>query len=448
MCFAVVGLFACAQAETYVWSGAVNAQNWAYKGNWVDGNVPPTGVPCDVLVPGTATRAPIIPEDTTFNSLGIYKDMAFTYSVEVLRDLTISNATVEVNSPIEVSGDLTLEEGAVLTHAKGNKDKKEVHVCEVTVGGNFSVKSGAKVDVSGRGYVNTWSEPEYLANASGVYGGVGDVGGGGPVGTCYGSIFAPTNYGGSGTGSMTVNAGGAFVLKATGTVTLNGPILADADQTPQLRWGGAGGSVYIRAGRLVGNGNISANGMPCKLTYTYTGGGGRISLVLTEAGADFAQYVGTVTAYGGHKDGTTMRCGGAGTIYHQKGDEKDGEGTIHLSNAAGWTMSQYDYDMTGFGYPGMDDLSKATVVLGPNSGLYLYSDCRIGKLRFDGTTADEPASVNFNGHTLTVNEPKPAASEWTDPAKYKFQNVYNGEIARKGASNLQWMKPGFVVLVQ
>jgi len=447
---------------TCTWKGGSTgrAQKWEWAGNWVEGQVPTRED--DVVIPASVGHLPIIADERTVGSLVAFTNLTVNAggSLTASDSLTLkAGAMLTLYTPLVIGGDLTLEPGSVLTHKKPADNDKVWRVCDVTVGGDVEICAGAKVDVLGRGYYGNWGE-SYTNKAAGVHGGVGGVcdnliaSKDYVAGTCYDGVFWPTNYGGSGPGSANSStcAGGAFVLRATGTVTHNGAILADAaDPGKTGRWTGAGGSVSIRAGRLVGNGGISANGMNSNYSPFTAGGGGRISLVLTEPGADFSQFSGAVTAYGGTQVNTTKRCGGAGTIYRQTGDEKDGEGTIYLSNGGvGVTMLEYNYDMTGLGYPGMDDLSKATVVLGPNSGLYLYSDCTVGKLRFEGTTADEPASINFNSHTLTVNEPKPTASEWTDPDKYKFANVYNGTIAYEGASNLQWKwkKKGLVICIQ
>jgi len=57
------------------------------------------------------------------------------------------------------------------------------------------------------------------------------------------------------------------------------------------------------------------------------GGGGRVSLMVTNAGADFSLYTGTIQAYGA----------GAGTIYEQSAADRPGRGVVLVKGGSTFT---------------------------------------------------------------------------------------------------------------
>ena len=439
-----------------VWTGAKNSA-FLTADNWSDGAVPENGA--DVVIAADAANQMVVStEGVEFNSLVVQGPGAkLSKDVSIAKSLALISGTLTIDRPLAVGTSVYMADGAVITHtAQGGKSEKQ-YFCELNVGGDVVIAAGAKVDVRAKGYPSGYGVNRVgtAYRASGGYGGVGGVrpelnGTWGGIYVSYGSVFAPTDYGSTGGGGGP--GGGAFALRAAGKVTLNGTIDADAYQGSSDCHGAAGGSVYIRAGELIGTGMIVAQGMAGK--NAYSGGGGRVSLVLTKPGSDFSGFTGDVSAYGGVQANSTLRVGGAGTVYRQTGDQADGTGTIWLSNGTQGNMNQYNYCLTGFGFPGQEDLSKATVEIGPNGGIYLFGDAKIGKLRFNGATSAYPSGINFNGYTLTVKEPCPPKTEWTfdtsGNTKYKFDNVYNGSIKYRGrdGSNLKWQTAGFVLRVR
>ena len=109
--------------------------------------------------------------------------------------------------------------------------------------------------------------------------GVGGTHQDGPTGFTYGSITTPTNSGSGGNGGGL--GGGAVRLAVDGAVLVNGTISADGVESGDQR-GGAGGSVYLTSGTLSGTGTIRADGAS---VFYGSGGGGRVSVVLTNSGA-------------------------------------------------------------------------------------------------------------------------------------------------------------------
>lgn len=101
----------------------------------------------------------------------------------------------------------------------------------------------------------------------------------------YGSAEYPTTFGCGGGGWMAGSGGGAVYVEVWGRFELNGSVVADgrayledASNCCGAMGGGAGGSIWIKAGELVGNGQISARGgdarHPTNWPFSPSGGGG------------------------------------------------------------------------------------------------------------------------------------------------------------------------------
>jgi hypothetical protein len=108
----------------------------------------------------------------------------------------------------------------------------------------------------------------------------------------------------------------------SGVITNEGMIGAEGAPSPFNA--GSGGSIYLTAGALFGNGTISANGGAGGVPGG--GGGGRIALIVTNAGADFSLFAGPIRAFG---SGTS---GGAGTIYLRLPGQGLYDGTLIVDN--------------------------------------------------------------------------------------------------------------------
>ena len=129
-------------------------------------------------------------------------------------------------------------------------------------------------------------------------------------------------------------------------------------------------------------------------------------------------------------------------VYNQRLQDK---GMIKLSNGTLGTPCQGNYDLTGFGYVGQDDLRRATIELGANAGIYLFGDTTVGKIVFTGENSSTyPANINFNGYTLRVNQSKPKPA-WTDPSSpVKIDNYYSGTYI----DNIIWQKAGTMIFLR
>jgi hypothetical protein len=135
-------------------------------------------------------------------------------------------------------------------------------------------------------------------------------------GGTYGAASHPTELGSGGGNNpgcaftSTVNSGGgAIALSVSGLLQLDGTITADgASMVPERFGGGAGGSIYVTARTLVGEGLLSANGAAGGDASAGGGGGGRIA-VYYASGAAY-QGAGISTAHGG----AGYAPGGPGTV--------------------------------------------------------------------------------------------------------------------------------------
>ncbi len=120
-------------------------------------------------------------------------------------------------------------------------------------------------------------------------------------------------------------------MTVTGALVISGKISANGNPgTGQCSGGGAGGSIWLTAGVISGNGTISANGGAGEpsLGGGGGGGGGRIALYPTTN-----LFTGLTTAYGGAGGGV----GGAGTIYIQPGLSKTAQLVIDNGGFSGAT---------------------------------------------------------------------------------------------------------------
>jgi hypothetical protein len=119
------------------------------------------------------------------------------------------------------------------------------------------------------------------------HGGLGGRGGYngtfGGIGATYGSSNAPVDPGsaGGGDGGVGGNGGGAVRLEVSGTITMNGLIVADGARSTDGPGRGSGGGIYIRCKIFAGGpGAVQANGGDAA-GWIYSGGaggGGRIAI--------------------------------------------------------------------------------------------------------------------------------------------------------------------------
>ncbi len=140
-------------------------------------------------------------------------------------------------------------------------------------------------------------------------GGEGDpelnIADGGDGGNVYGVNTSPIFLGSGGGNGVPEGAvggagGGSIKIVSTGTVTINGEILADGEDssvsldTNTSGGAGSGGSVFIEAGTIAGSGSVYARGgnSASAVRKGGGGGGGRIAMYATNS----RTFSGTVSA--------------------------------------------------------------------------------------------------------------------------------------------------------
>lgn len=315
--FGVLGFGLRVYAQVNVWSGSGNASD---ESNWSLGVVPQSDH--QIVLDNTSIG------DMTWDAgvNGLPESVAsWTQSADYTGTVTIPTRFPGQGafSNFVISGNVTIE-GGEWTHPQNSGNWDETDRLAVSIGGNFTLGADAVVNAYGTGFA-IQRGPGYGLSGQSRTG--ASHGGHGAVGdqltrplTTYGSVFVPVNLGSGGGG----RGGGAIWLDVSGTATINGVIDASGDGGYR-RSGGSGGSVYLRASHLSGDGIIKASGGPSD-SNTGSGGGGRVAVVLTD-GTDFGDV--TMQAFG---ESGTHHASGAGTVYRQTAGQGEGEGTLIVDN--------------------------------------------------------------------------------------------------------------------
>jgi predicted enzyme related to lactoylglutathione lyase len=249
-------------------------------------------------------------------------------SLVLPKNLTLTNSTVNISGAVNVAGTLTLKNNSVLSHFGATTTA--VYKLDITAPA-VSIDATSKIDVSGRGYLGAWQggittdTGRTLGNvdgstiqAGGSYGGLGGVSYyyGSGVNTLYGILQQPAELGsgGGGNGSGWVGGnGGGFVKLTTGSLLLDGSILADGGNAGAAG-GGSGGGLMLTVGNLSGTGTIAARGGAATYSSNYaSGGGGRIAVYYDTNTLPLANILATGGKSNNGSNPTTN--GGAGTIY-------------------------------------------------------------------------------------------------------------------------------------
>ncbi|MBF0245391.1 MAG: hypothetical protein HQL31_08985, partial [Planctomycetes bacterium] len=259
------------------------------------------------------------------------------------------NYTMIIDTPLSIPGSFTVAANAALSHSRNYAT--QAYTMDLTVGGNLTVDSGGYIAVDGKGFYSRQGLGKSTSGSDGGgYGGRGGDDGKNGVtgGIVYGNITGPVALG-SGGYSLYLYAGGAVKLTVDGITTLNGDITARSTGATDAT--GSGGSIWLSTGSLVGSGNMQADaGSPT--TALGGGGGGRIAVMLTAAGADFSAYGGNLSAYGGDSTGAN-EDGAGGTVYRQLAVQGSGNGELIIENpgrvcySAGGIATQITSSVTG-----------------------------------------------------------------------------------------------------
>lgn len=257
---------------------------WTGTGNWFlnPTNWTPNGLP------------------TPLDNVEIRSGQVLLDTLAYANTIVISNGATLVftnwSAALNVAQSMTVKSNATVTHAGPYIYPTQMSNRVNLICGSLTVDRFGKIDASALGYFSATGPGRGNGGNSNDGTGAGHGGRGGSntaftatiAGGTYGSSNAPTCPGSGGGGGYTAEGyygkgGGAVLIQADGAVTVNGSILANAQNGGSYWGGGAGGSILILCGSFSGgtSGVISVTGGARGTGYPTTlggGGGGRIAI--------------------------------------------------------------------------------------------------------------------------------------------------------------------------
>ena len=292
----------CGLAQTCTWNGAASGY-WDDGANWSTGTPPQAGD--DVLIN--------IWKDSSYNNMNvtITNTTPVLNSLEIGRSYPCTLTMTNWNTCIRAK-DITIGTRGILTCACSYDQTDTNDMSRVYIScSNLTIVAGGKIDVDGKGYdmtpkgstdtglgpgAGTGVTTSILTHSGASHGGYGGTWRG--KGTLpYDNPEAPVYPGSSGGqarwGNQVSGGGGAVRIIATGTVTVNGSILASAENSEKYNaatgsggndnTSGSGGSIFIEASVFKGlNGVLRADGgssaCPTNSNTGRVGGGGMIAV--------------------------------------------------------------------------------------------------------------------------------------------------------------------------
>ena len=415
----LLNLAAPAGKKTWVATANGNASDGA---NWI-----PAGAPA---------ASDHILFDGNFSNARCLWDAAATHTVAAWEQASTFTGTIELQTTYEdgafpalaVDGNCTVS-GGTITQTK-NEDA-QVYRLSLTVGGDFTIASGATVTASNKGYAPN-SFP--VGAAIGVHGGsINDLS------KVYGDFKHPVDLGAGG-GSQGMTGGGAIHIVVTGNAAINGTLAANPNQgsatAAQL---GAGGSIYLQAASVSGSGSVTTAGTTSSDSDTRQfGAGGRIAVVCTSA-TELAFPKANFRCNG--STGSYGQSSGGGTIFVKTASQQNGtlivahnvptityvrwyptkRGATPIPAGEAWTLDAIEF--RGYGILCVPEGTSLSV---PLSGISSTSGTRTGGILYEGGT------LNFGSapYTLTGN--------WTFCADTPY--TFDGDVTVTGGANLGGFK--------
>ena len=326
---------------SHYWTGGKNT-DFRTPENWCPATVPSTN--SHVVIAPVAGRTatvvlgagePVSVASLTIGGEGGTESFTVRSKLRVAGDAEVKDGAEVVldyfkdatgkSDPVEVGGDFFLRAGATLTHSLNGKVSATAYRVNLAVAGDMTIVAGATVDVSAKGFASGYGPGVTSAGTGASHGGLAS---GAPLSKAYGSIFEPVALGSGGDNY----GGGAIRLVVGGLLQVNAGILADGGGEGWGKGWASGGSVCLKAGRIVGNGSISASSIRAPGGSYGGGAGGRVAIYQMTA-KDFA-FAGSVTVNGTDgkdSDGKSQSTAGTGTYYRQLADDKEHGGTIYIS---------------------------------------------------------------------------------------------------------------------
>ncbi len=367
MCFTGV-----ADAATNIWQAETNV-NASYAGNWSLGRAPISSD--DILLDGTSV-ANLIWDEAATNVVASWTQMpGYTGSVTFE---TVYGNTGFTN--FTITGDAVVKGGNWTHSVNSSTESKRL---SVTIGGDFDL-DGATITGDSLGY-GAGRGPgagsgEWFGGGYGGYAG----GSSNPKFTAksYGSVLRPVNIG---SGGGNPYGGGAIRLRVAGALDISGTVTANGGDWGSSRGGGSGGSIWITALAMSGDGSISANG------GNSGGGGGRIAIELGADGWD--NWDGTVNAHGG----AGAYCGAAGTIRKWDPSMTAHDGLVLVDNNSNVTATNAIITPLPAFAESTEILARTAWHVTGKGNLALLAGAEIEELEMDAQTR-----LELNGEKLVV----------------------------------------------
>ena len=297
------------------------------------------------------------------------------------------------------NANVTLADGAAIgfggkytQNLANNAYPVDVDTIHCTVNGNLTIPYGCSVNVNQAGAMqDSHGVPDDYPQ--GAHGGRRSN-----TMKTIGSVFHPrTLPHGQSNSYGWIIPGGAVELVVSGTLTLGGTIESTAyTGNDGIKSEVGGGSIDITAGRLAGDGTITAgavkNGQP----------GGRIAIHLTGVGATFGDFDGAINC-------ATLGAGSigsCGSIYIETAADGDRRGTVILDDNNVTCTTYTPICATGYEADDFADFKKASLVIKQQAKGQVTAADDEGKFAMNSVEIDSTGQLDLFGHTLTVKSAK------------------------------------------
>ncbi|QKX18573.1 Ig-like domain-containing protein [Microbulbifer sp. YPW1] len=254
--------------------------------------------------------------------------------VTALGDFTVANNALLIDGyTLELAQDysfasITIKNSGKLTTPYAS----ETFTAGITLSAiDFYISSNSYIDLNNKGLRASAGDHW---ESGGSYGGLGGIDpSSGTVAPMFGSFKSPTDFGVGGLGAdasvQGSRGGGAIKLVASNRFEVYGDILANGNYAQNVG-GGSGGSIWIEASEIIGNGATKIEASGGYGYYAASGGGGRIALYYDSiSGFDPLNYV--VALAGPGTTGVTG-YGGAGTVYLYDKSLASNNGRLQIVN--------------------------------------------------------------------------------------------------------------------
>ena len=357
---------------------------------------------------------------------------------------------VDNNLTIETGGEYNIAKNTVFTYTDvvingtltQTQDTSAGYKINLVVTNDLTVGTNGVIDVTGKGYASEQGPGAGASQnvSSSSYGGGGGAYGGwgsksynnlSNTNPPYGSLTNPVDYG-SGGGRNTHysylggSGGGIIDINVSGTMTVDGTIHSDGDNSQYYGGGGSGGSIKIVADAFAGSstGLITANGGDKYSTSSSYrgggGGGGRIAVFCTTK--SYSGQFSTSGGYGYNHSGNYY--GGAGTLYI----DVNGFKSVIVKNSVANYRAGTIIDNDGSVPSDVDEyiIEHADLTIKKLSSCALM-DIDDSSVTFEGVANATITDVNMLGSNTTYNE-----AVLTLPADFSVTN----ELIMNGYSQL------------